>query len=95
MEKYLAEKYTYQYAFASKDEIISSNGKFADLKKYPFGLMIKHFYDSHGSYGTYSVYDFFFLDRATGTEYPLTQKTSSNPVDLFKPFINTILEKFK
>lgn len=95
MEKYLAEKYTYQYAFASMDDIVYTKGKFADLKKYPFGLMIKHFYESHGSYGSISVYDFFFLDRTTGTEYPLTEKTSSNPVDLFKPIINTILEKFK
>jgi hypothetical protein len=95
MEKYLAEKYTYNYAFTSKNEIISTKGEFADLKKFPFGLMIKHFYESHGSYGTISVYDFYFLDRATGIEYPLTKKTSSNPIDLFKPVINTILEKFK
>ena len=95
MLKYLDKKYIYQYALSSKEDIINLKGKYADIKKYPFALMNKHFYESHRTYGTISVYDFYFLDRTTNIEYPLTQKTSSNPVDLFKPVINTILEKYK
>ena len=95
MEEYLKEKYTYQFAFATKDEIENSKGAYADVKKFPFALMVKHFYESHPPYGLYSVYDFYFVDRATNTEFPLTKKTTSNPVLLFKPVINTILERFK
>jgi hypothetical protein len=95
IRSYLEEKYTYQYAMAETDDIVYKGGKYADKVKYPYALMYKHFYKSTGQGGSYSVYDFYFLERATGTEYPLTSKSSSDPIMTFKPVINTILEKFK
>lgn len=102
MREYMQEKYPYKYEFVSADDIEYKGKKYSDYQKYHFGLMI-----SKGDY-TYSgaaagsgpnntntkdVYDFYFIDRASGKKYPVTKKFSSNPVMTFKPVINTILEK--
>lgn len=103
MQDYMKEKYPYPYEFVNEDQIENPAKKFSDHSKYGFGLLI-----SKGSqryegvagkqvgdkfYNTATVYDFYFIDRATGKKYPLTKKYSSNPVMTFMPVINTILAK--
>ncbi|MEO6540046.1 MAG: hypothetical protein ABIN74_03600 [Ferruginibacter sp.] len=94
ISSYMQEKYTYQYALAQTDDIVYKGGKYADKVKYPYALMYRHLYKSAGQGGSYSSYDFYFLERTTGIEYPLTSKSSSDPIMTFKPVINTIMEKF-
>lgn len=100
MKEYMQEKYPYKYEFVSADEIEYKGKKFSDYQKYPYGLMISDgtvtYYGGAAGTGpqnknTQAVFDYYFLNRATGEKYPRTKKHSSNPVMTFMPVINTIL----
>ena len=102
MKEYMQEKYPYKYEFSTSDDIEYKGKKYSDYQKYPFGLMINKGSLTYtgGAAGTGpnnsntgQVYDFYFMDRASGKKYPLTKKASSNPVMTFMPVINTILER--
>lgn len=102
MRDYMQEKYPYKYEFASADEIEYKGKKYSDYQKYPYGLMIKDgsYTYSGGAAGsganntnTADVYDYYFIERATGKKYPVTKKYSKNAVITFMPVINTILKE--
>jgi hypothetical protein len=100
MREYMQQNYPHKYEFVSTDDIEYKGKKYSDYQKYPYGLLI-----SNGSYtytggaagsgpnnsNTKTVYDYYFIERATGKKYPVTKKYSSNPVMTFMPVINTIL----
>lgn len=96
MREYMQGKYPYKYEFVSTEEIEYKGKKYSDYAKYPYGLLISTgsiSYEGVTGRDTKGVYDFYFIERATGKKYPVTKKYSSDPVMTFMPVINTILEK--
>jgi hypothetical protein len=100
MEAYMQEKYPYKYEFVTADQIEGSPQKYSDKTKYAFGLLVSNGTISYQGVGssspgnntTKAVYDYYFIDRATGKKYPPTKKYSSNPLITFMPVVNTILD---
>jgi hypothetical protein len=101
MRDFMQEKYPFKYEFASEDDIVYKGKKYADTKKYPFGLMINvgvnHYTGGAAGSGpnnanSVQVFDYYFINRETGEKHPVTKKYSSNPLMTFMPVINTILD---
>jgi hypothetical protein len=101
IENYMAETYPYKYEFVGLKTINEKSGKYADIKKYKFAIV----YSSHtttsrdiqtGKSGpTVTGFDYNFIDRETGKEYPPTKKSASYAIMTFKPMINTLVKHFE
>lgn len=100
MVKWLQKNYPYPYEVADLKEIENKEGKYADTKKYQYGILWRYskpyLYSPGGNSASVYVSDLYghFVDRSTGNAFPETKKykyISSG----YEPFFNSIVKRFK
>lgn len=101
MINWLEKNYPYPYELADSSLIKSKEGKYADTKKYRYGILWRYTtpYATYGTATRASVYrsDLYghFIDRSTGTIFPETKKINNYSGIGYQPFINSIVKRFK
>lgn len=101
MREYMEEKYPYKYEFVSTKDLQENSAKYSDKSVYRFAIVhsfkthLMHQYDPSRRTLPVGMVDFSFYDRLNAKAYPQTGKGSSLASVTFRPFINTVLEKFQ
>ena len=102
MIKFLEENYPYRYEVVNRDIIESKTGKYPDIKKYHFAILWKSSTRSitsidNGVMSDRNAWDMYgyFIDRATGKEYPSTEKRNVYGQTGYMPFFNSITKQYK
>lgn len=109
MKEYLDKHYSGKYEITDKENILSTDGKYAD-QKYKYAVMWKELGGlSSSSHITYTPatttttyysdpkYDIsgYFRDRTTARDYPPTKKYNNYGWQGFVPFFNSIIKYSK
>ena len=107
MIQYLSEKYPYGYEIVDRKTIVTPSGKYADTKKFRFGILwngaqstrqrTENGGQNNGKIYTSFQWDMYgsFIDRKTTTKYPTTNKINNYGQSGYCPVINSIVKYFK
>ncbi len=95
IENYMALTYPYKYEFVRLKTINEKSGEYADIKKYKFAIVYSSQTTVKISGPTFTSFDYNFIDREKGNEYPPTKKASGYAIMTFKPMINTLVKHFE
>ncbi len=96
MIKFLTKYYKGKFEVVDRSEILSTGGKYADIEKYPFGILWEKDLISKKN-GTILEVDGYghFYDRINQKEYPTTKKDTYYASSIYIPFMNAIINHFK
>jgi hypothetical protein len=98
IEEYMKKNYPYKYEFTDA-ESLSDPSKFTDKQTYKFALVLTyanktmHANNANERPLNVGTFDYNFIDRLNGKEYPKTGIFSSWVSMTFKQIIETLLEK--